>query len=117
MNCSIFADSLLMLLELFEDLIVEELQMDAFKVAIKVTFLAEPIVAHDARERFLACVLFEVIPNVAALLKDRATVGEQALKVEVKPTGLLVQAFHHPVKAVRDPLERLSHIRPLDYSV
>ncbi len=48
--------------------------MDIFEVTPKIATLSEGLLAHGAGEGALACVLAEVISQIATLLKNTLTV-------------------------------------------
>ena len=57
--------------------------MNIFKVAAQVATLSEVLAAETALKRSLACVLSEVISQVAGFLENSATVWILALKEQL----------------------------------
>lgn len=57
--------------------------MHIFEVAAQVSTLGEGLLAEGTDVRSLPCMLSEVVPQVAALLKDTFASGVLAFKIEL----------------------------------
>ena len=80
--------------------------------------LGEVLLANLAFERTLPCVFSEVVPQIAALLKDAFALWELALKVELNALRLsipnfdsLVPIFGNALKRVRVDVVCLTRLR------
>jgi len=81
--------------------------MNVFQVTAEVAALSECFLALGTGKRSLASVLTEVVPQITALLKDRATTLMTTLKVELHTHRLVVPYFDCLVPVARDALECL----------
>ena len=75
------------------------------EVATEVTTLSEGLLAHRTVERSLACVLSEVISQVAALLEDALACGMLAFEIELDALSDIVFDLNGLVPFLRDALK------------
>lgn len=81
--------------------------MHVLQVAAQVAALGEGLLAEGALEGAEACMLAEVVPQVATLLEDTAAVRIPALEVELHSLSLWVLHADGLVPLLRDTLEGL----------
>ena len=91
--------------------------MDVFEVTPKIATLSEGLLAHGAGEGALACVLAEVISQIATLLEHTLTVWVLAFKIKLYALAHQMLHLDRLMPLPRNPRERfrldLRHLRVL----
>lgn len=81
--------------------------MHIFQVTAKVSTLSESFLAFGTSERALASVLPEVVPQIAALFKYRATCSMTTFEVQLDAHRVMIFHFDSLVPVARNTLKCL----------